>query len=288
MIRLFASDLDGTLLGATHSVTRPVAASIRRVVESGARFAIATGRTFRSPGDFGFGGLPCDVVCANGSIVLSREGEVLRFATLDPAFVEEALTAFPEAPFLCIGRRHSYVCTSREAYDAEYVAHGLVTRVKDYVRLRAMHAPGMRAADEMLYDQAPSTILENEICKINCRTTDPGLIRELDAFFAERSDKVVNAPFNPSMFEVTRVGVDKGEAIAWLASNYGIEEAEVAVYGDGGNDIAMLERFAPHGHAYAPHGSCDDAKRAASEVIGSNVLYAVPRHMVRTVRGSAS
>ena len=151
-----------------------------------------------------------------------------------------------------------------------------------------MHAPGMRAADEMLYDQTPATILENEICKINCRTTDPGLIRELDAFFAERSDKVVNAPFNPSMFEVTRADIDKGEAIAWLAANYGIGEAEVAVYGDGGNDIAMLERFAPYGHAYAPYGACDDAKRAASEVIGSNVFYAVPRHMVRTLRGSVS
>ena len=85
-----------------------------------------------------------------------------------------------------------------------------------------------------------------------------------------------------------RADIDKGEAIAWLAANYGIGEAEVAVYGDGGNDIAMLERFAPYGHAYTPYGACDDAKRAASEVIGSNVFYAVPRHMVRTLRGSVS
>ena len=58
-------------------------------------------------------------------------------------------------------------------------------------------------------------------------------------------------------------------------------EDEVAFYGDGGNDIAMLERFA---HAYATRGASDEAKRAAGAVIGSCALHAVPRHIARTVR----
>ena len=43
----------------------------------------------------------------------------------------------------------------------------------------------------------------------------------------------------------------------------------------------MLERFA---HSYAPSNASDAAKRAAGRVIGSCACYAVPRHMVATVR----
>ena len=110
-----------------------------------------------------------------------------------------------------------------------------------------------------------------------------GEASEVAAFIAEH-DEVVNAPFDPSMFEVTRAGVNKGEAVAWLAGYLGIREDEVAVYGDGGNDIQMLGRFAGHGHAYATSNGSDAAKSAAGNVIGNCAAWAVPRHMLRTLR----
>lgn len=106
---------------------------------------------------------------------------------------------------------------------------------------------------------------------------------EVASFIAEHPE-VVNAPFNPSMFEVTRAGVNKGEAVAWLAGYLGIREDEVAVYGDGGNDIQMLERFAGYGHAYATSNGSDAAKHAAGNVIGSCATWAVSRHMLVTLR----
>lgn len=87
------------------------------------------------------------------------------------------------------------------------------------------------------------------------------------------------------MFEITNVGVDKGAALAWLASYFGYSADEVAVYGDGGNDIAMLQRFT---HAYATSNGSDAAKLAAGNVIGSCAFHAVPRHMVKTVREQGS
>ena len=47
--------------------------------------------------------------------------------------------------------------------------------------------------------------------------------------FRSRSDRVVNAPFDPVMFEITDVACNKGESVAWLAGYYGIAEDEVAV-----------------------------------------------------------
>ena len=92
---------------------------------------------------------------------------------------------------------------------------------------------------------------------------------------------MVNAPFNPAMFEITDRACNKGESVAWLANYLGFSEDEVAVYGDGGNDIVMLDRFE---HAYATSNGSDAAKRAAGNVIGNCAAHAVPRHMVATLR----
>ncbi len=53
------------------------------------------------------------------------------------------------------------------------------------------------------------------------------------------------------------------------------------MYGDGGNDIAMLERFK---HSFATANATNEAKRAAGTVIGDCVAHAVPRHIRTTVR----
>lgn len=61
--------------------------------------------------------------------------------------------------------------------------------------------------------------------------TSDGLERELKAFLADHADTVVNAPFDPVMFEITDKDCNKGASIAWLGRHYGIEEDEIAVYG---------------------------------------------------------
>ena len=234
---MFACDLDGTLFNVLHATDPIITGAVRRVVDSGAYFTIATGRFMHTNDQFGFEGLPIEAVCGNGSLVYDREGELVRSVLLDHVFVEELLRAFPQVYFDCIGTDHVY--TNQSAGDRD-------------------------------------------------RVGDPGIRAELDAFLAEHADTAVNAPFSSVMYEITSVGVNKGEAVAWLADYLGIGQDEVAVYGDGGNDVAMLRRFSRYGHAYAPKEACGDALEAASEVIGSYAWHAVPRHMRRTVARQSS
>lgn len=283
MIKLFASDLDGTLLNLMHETDRTIRDAVREVTESGAHFSVATGRTMRSSQDCGFSGLACEAVCANGSMVLGRGDELLRHVDIDPAVLEEMLRAFPTIPFECVGLTHSLVRGSREAHQEGYRSEGLVRQLVANVVLRGMRRE-QASRGERLFDQTIADVLAGPVCKVNCRVADEGLLRELHAFLDEHGDAVVNAPFNPVMFEITNARVNKGEAVAWLAGYLGIREDEVAVYGDGGNDVVMLERFAAYGHAYATHGGTPAAKRAAGQAIGSCVVHAVPRHMVATVR----
>lgn len=280
MIKLFACDLDGTLLNAFHRTDRVILDAVREVTAAGARFAVATGRNVVLPDDVGLGGTSTDIVCSNGSIVRDERGNLEALFAIDKEALEDLLTTLPEICFECVTEGDILVRGSREQREAGFKRDNPVKRMI----MRGMRAGIPRRAflgGEMVFDRSVGEILEHDVCKVNCRIADEGLKRELYAYLDAHADAIVNAPFNPSMFEITRSGVNKGASIAWLARRHGIAEDEIAVYGDGGNDIVMLERFE---HAYATSNGSDDAKRAAGTVIGSCMFHAVPRHMVLTVR----
>lgn len=276
MIKLFASDLDGTLLNGLHEADRTIRSAIARAIEMGAHVVPATGRSVLPIGDRGFTGLPVDAVCANGSIIRGRNGEVLKTFAVDPAFVEELLRAFPQICFDCCTPDGMFSSGTYEMHQEGFKRDGLMRRII----MRGMRARG-GAHEEQFFDQPLSSILSHEVCKINCRVTSDGLDRELKAFLAEHADTVVNAPFDPVMFEITDKACNKGESVAWLGRHYGIEEDEIAVYGDGGNDLEMLSRFR---YSYATANGSDAAKAAASATIGRCEFHAVPKHILKTLR----
>lgn len=276
MIKLFASDLDGTLLNGLHETDRIIRGAIKTAIELGAHVVPATGRSVLPIGDHGFTGLKIDAVCANGSIVRGQNGELLKAFTVDPAFVEELLRAFPQVCFDCCTPDGMFSSGSYEMHQEGFKRDGLFRRIV----MRGMRARG-GAHEEQFFDQSLSSILSHEVCKINCRVTSEELDRELKAFLADHADTVVNAPFDPVMFEITDKDCNKGESVAWLGRYYGIGEDEIAVYGDGGNDLVMLSRFR---HSYATANGSDEAKAAASATIGRCEFHAVPRHILKTLR----
>lgn len=276
MIKLFASDLDGTLLNAFHQTDAAILRALREVIASGAHFAIATGRTVASGRDQGFEDVPIDIVASNGSIIREGGGRLIASFPIDPMEVEELLRAFPGICFDCVAPDGTFITGSREQRQATFRRDGIVRRI-------AMRGMRRRSASDptLHFEQGVGDVLAHRVCKVNCRVADAGLARELEGYLADRSGALVNAPFNPVMFEISRADVNKGASIAWLAHHYGYAENEVAVYGDGGNDLVMLERFE---HAYATLNGSGAAKRAAGTVIGPCYLHAVPRHMVQTLR----
>lgn len=91
MIKMFASDLDGTLLNALHEADGTIRRAIRELTEAGLHVVPATGRSTLPIGEHGFTGLALDACCSNGSIVRDSHGEVLKTWTIDPQVTEELL-----------------------------------------------------------------------------------------------------------------------------------------------------------------------------------------------------
>lgn len=276
LIKLFACDLDGTLYNALHETDRAILTCIERAIAAGRHVAVATGRWSHSASELGFGELPMEVVCGNGAFVYGPGARLMRHVPIDPATLEELLDTFPTCCFTCIAPDGTFVRGTRDQHSAGYLApSGLLGPLIARRMRRGLHS------ESFVFGQTTSDILSHEVCKVNCRVADPALEAEVDAFVSEHAGTLVNASFDGSLFEITAAGVDKGEAVAWLAARLGYAEDEVAVYGDGGNDLVMLERFE---HAYATRGGSEAAKRAAGNVIGSCAFHAVPRHIMATIR----
>lgn len=282
MIKLFASDLDGTLMNLWHEADPTIRGAISELTKAGLHVVPATGRSLLPMGEHGFSGLHVESCCANGSIVRDANGHLLKIFPVDPAFVEAIMREFPQVCWDFATPEGMLVSGSFEEHQASFNQNKNVFK---RIVFRGMRSRGGFHEDQY-FDQTASQVLKHQVCKINTHTPkDAGVVRELNAFLAEHANTVVNAPFDPEMFEITDVNCNKGASVAWLANYLGIEEDECAVYGDGGNDIAMLKRFK---HSYATQGASADAKAVASEVIGSCILHAVPRHMLATMRSQQS
>lgn len=213
MIKMFASDLDGTLLNALHEADGTIRRAIRELTEAGLHVVPATGRSTLPIGEHGFTGLALDACCSNGSIVRDSHGEVLKTWTIDPQITEELLKAFPDICFDCSTPDGMFSSGSFEMHQAGFKKDSPIKRIV----MRGMRARG-GYHEEQYFDQSIGDILRHDVCKINCRVTSLELERDLKAYLAERSDRVVNAPFDPVMFEITDVACNKGESVAWLAA----------------------------------------------------------------------
>ncbi|OUN47783.1 hypothetical protein B5G20_03460 [Collinsella sp. An7] len=275
MIKLFACDLDGTLLNILHTTDKTILRAVQEVVDAGAHLAIATGRAMQTTNDHGFGGMPVDILGSNGTIVRDRTGRLLKTFPIEPEVLEDVLRTFPTIPFDCATPDGVFIRGSKAQHEEGFKRDHVIRRII----MRGMRGP--LPTYHMVFDQKTEDILKLNVCKLNCRVPDEGLARELKAYLAEHTDTLVNAPFNPEMFEISDRDANKGAGVAWLAAHYGISEDECAVYGDGGNDIAMLKRFK---HSYAMANGSDEAKEAASETIGYCAFHAAPRHIMRTLR----
>ncbi|WP_288156733.1 HAD family hydrolase [uncultured Sharpea sp.] len=242
MIKLFASDLDGTLLPRSHQFDELIVASIEKIVASGYYFTIATGRDSAMTT---LNGLENKIyqICLNGALIKSPQGTILKKELIDKDVLKLILEEFDD----------------------------LNLELKMFMNNASKH---------LVFNQSTQEILEQDICKINTFLEPGQSYNRFYHFLDEHSDAIINAPCDDNMIEITKKSVNKGTAIHWLGQYLYIHDDEIAVYGDGGNDIKMLSMFQ---HSYAPSTALKEAQYAAHTQLGPYYEYSVARHMLETI-----
>lgn len=283
MIKLFATDLDGTLLAKNHQADEKINAMVHRVFDEGKYLTLATGRTAHraKPDEID---RPVYLICMNGAMIQDLDGSILYQDVMDKEVLKELLMEFEELDFDFIGPEKTYRRTSKEQWVKE---HNRPFRPKHMDPNENVdddwHKKFMQdMLENMEFDQTNEEILKQPVCKINLHVRGKELdTSRLDAFLEKHADTIVNAPCDNGLYEITNKGTDKGSAVAWLANYLHVKEEEVATYGDGGNDIPMLTRFS---HSYSPCNGLDYVIEKASGVIGPHYEHSVTNHILDSLK----
>jgi HAD superfamily hydrolase (TIGR01484 family) len=232
-MRLVASDLDGTIVRRDGSISDRTVAALAACQERGVSVLFVTGRPPRwmhavadATGHRGV------AVCGNGAVVydLTTERIVSTRALSEEAVlaVGEALrTVLPDA-VLALETTLGY------RREPAFLPHHEVAR-------QAMAA----SLPELLADHPP---VLKVLCRVEGMTADPILAAARDVL--EGLAEPVHSDSRGSMIEISALGVSKASTLALVATERGIDPADVVAFGDMPNDVPML-RWAGCGYAMA-------------------------------------
>ncbi|MCL2864453.1 MAG: HAD family hydrolase [Lachnospiraceae bacterium] len=226
MIKLVASDLDGTLLkvhgGGLAPYTRDV---VLRLINSGVHFVAASGRQLT--GEYiildGFGD-SISYIAENGAVCV-HNGEMLYRSPLAPTLAMEIITEVKKHPDLELAvscDSGCYIEDKNKAY-VEHLTNDPYTKV-------------------LLIDDV--TNIKEEIIKVTIRY--PGddeaemltYIRRFNARFQNKL-KIITSGFG--WLDFIRPDINKGTTLEKLIAHLGILPEECIAFGDQYNDIEMLQ-----------------------------------------------
>ncbi|MDD7582974.1 HAD family hydrolase [Corynebacterium sp. 32222D000AT] len=265
--RFIASDIDGTFIDPAHRVTARTRDVVVRAIESGAHFALATGRPYRWIAPV-LEQLPVRPLCvtSNGAVVYdSLDDRVVRAEELSPAVMAGIVERAEEVLGSIAVAAERAGTSAADPTEDMYVVDAPFAARTDY--------PGYGVADraDVVAEPAVKLIVRN------LDMTSAQMYARL-APLVDATDAHVTYSMPDGLLEIAAPGVTKEHGVSYLAEHYGVAASEVIAFGDMPNDIEML-RWA--GCGVAMGNAHDDVKEAADIITETNGQAGVARVLER-------
>lgn len=241
---LLAFDLDNTIVTQSAELPAEIAESLDKVRQEGHEVTVLTGRPPLTTLTFLEQLKISESYSTNhGAYVIGKAGKVLRSSRLKPEDVVGLLAPFlheTHVEYACIAQDTVYV---RNPNDERWSWAQTQNRyVKIYEEGLELHA------DKLVF----STLRGNA---------------EIRAHVETNHAELLTYSWNDGYLEVTSPNSDKGSALALIAAELGYKASDVIAFGDGPNDVTMLD-WAGRAIAVGPHVH-DDVLAIADEHIAS-------------------
>ena len=263
-VRMIAMDIDGTLKNSLDQLTPATKEALLTAQASGVRLALASGRPTPGLMDLAHE-LEMDthdglLISYNGARISDcQTGEVFYNNAIDPELAREVLEhlkAFDVIPMV----PHDRYLTVRDVYQPSYNVPGrgtynIVQMESRMCNLCLQEEPDLAAwvsepVNKILTAGYPEYLQEH--------------YAEMAAPFQGRLSSMFTADF---YYEFTALNVNKGTALRAALPKMGFALEELMAFGDGENDIPMIEAA---GTGVAMANAIDALKAAADEVTLSN------------------
>lgn len=275
MIRLIATDMDGTLLDGNHQISPENIAAIREATQRGIKFVIATGRIMADvQGFIESYGLSPYYLTMNGAELHAPDHTLLHSAYIDherSQKIYEIIASFTRFNLEIYTDRGHFSANSRlKTY------RGLLDRMRE-VRpgtnffknfLWSLKNPHFKKL-QYIKDFDAFWQSDVNIAKFITFSRAPGKLAALaERLAAEVPDLAISASFRTNI-EINDAAATKGNTLNILTQQLGIAEDEVLVLGDGTNDLSMFEAFPTN--ATAMENGVAELKRAAAHITKDNL-----------------
>ncbi|WP_297427203.1 Cof-type HAD-IIB family hydrolase [Clostridium sp.] len=247
MIKLIASDMDGTLLNDKHKIDKETVVAIRKAEEAGIVFAISTGREYDTVKPLlEENSIRCQCVLMNGAEYRDEDGNILEEINI------ELKTATKIIDILHKEKVSARIFTNKGIYTTDTKEEALKEMIFRTLSFNPelTHEEATEIAKKQPYftqlnyisnlDEFLSSGIE--IRKFVAFHSDIDLISKMKKIVGELSGIAVSSSFRDNI-EVTHITAQKGIILAKVAEKMGFKREEVLVLGDSFNDYSMFTEF---------------------------------------------
>ena len=261
MIKLIASDMDGTLLDENGNLPIGFHNTLKELDKRKVQFIVASGRPYKTLRE-NFKPVSDDLyfICDNGSYVVEK-GTVLNISIIDKLLVNEVIALsenIKEINVMLCGTKGTYHTTLNE---------GISDEVKKYY-LDLIEVKNLLDVDDDIFK---ITIYDKKIS-------------------AENSYKSLNAEFEKDLavvvsgehwLDINNKDISKGAALEVIQKRDNISFCETMVFGDNFNDVSMLEKA--H-YSFVMENATEKMKTYGNYIAKSNsengVIHAINKYVL--------
>lgn len=266
MIKLIASDMDGTLLDSNKNINPEFNKILNTLKEKGIIFAAISGRDLASL-KYEFKDVKEDIVFAsnNGNFIVYK-GKVL----FENYIEKEELNCI--LPTIRKNAKHFTIYCTKDGVYAESL-FPFIAGLKFGLKVKVVK---------------DITKINSKVIKISTFGKQKMIDRSLNAL-NHFKDRFMITPSGSTCFDICKVGGHKGQGIKILQDLYNVKFEETMVFGDHMNDLEMMD-YAYFSHAM--ENAEKEVKSRARFIAKTNdengVIEAIKKHVIENYDNSYS
>lgn len=247
--KLIALDLDGTLTNSQKKITDNTKAVLKRAEDEGARIVLASGRPVQGvralAEELDLKNNDGYIMSLNGGLLIScRTGEVIHDMKVNPEYIPEIYE---------LAKKHKVNLMTYE--DDDIISEDIDDK---YLEIeRRINSLGVKKVDNLLEH---ITFPVNKFLMLGDGDYLAEVEKDVHARLKDRMEVYRSEPF---FLEILPMGVNKAKALETLIDKLGITREEIVAFGDGYNDLTMIE-YAGTGVAMA---NANDVVKSKADMI---------------------
>lgn len=284
MIKLIASDMDGTLLNDKHEISEENLKAIKDAEKAGIIFAISTGREYENVEPLlKKNNIRCQCVLMNGAEYRDEDGNIVETINIENNAARKIIDMLERENIT------SRIFTDKGVFTTDTKEQALMEmayRTKSFNKGLTFEEAFEKAKNEpyflqLQYIKDLDKFFEDgiEVRKFVAFHKDIGLITEMKKKLSEIEDIAVSSSFIDNL-EVTNIKAQKGIILAKASKEMGFNKDEVLVMGDSFNDYSMFTEFT---ESVAMGNAIEEVKEIAKYITDTNVNHGVAKAIYRVL-----